>query len=41
MMMMVSDRKLKMALLSKMEEEGNKKYDSIDDVPIINVAESC
>lgn len=39
MMLMVSDKKLKEALLRKMEEEGNKKYESIDDVPIINEAE--
>ncbi len=35
MMMMVSDRTLKNALLRKMEEEGNKKYESIVEVPTI------
>ncbi len=33
MVLMISDINLKEAVLQKMEEEGNKKYDSIDDVP--------
>jgi len=39
MMLMVSDSKLKQTIIHKMEQEGIKRYDSIDDVPFLNDVE--